>query len=97
MATTQFGFDARARYIDKMTNRMALMFPGEPFTGVPSTTYWDLGVDYNFARNFTFRLGVLNALDQKPRTYSPNVQSGTDPSTYDVIGRRLMVQAQAKF
>jgi outer membrane receptor protein involved in Fe transport len=92
-----FGFDARARYIDKMTNRMALMFPGEVFTGVPSTTYWDLGADYNFAKNFTFRIGVLNALDQKPRTYAPNVQSGTDPSTYDVIGRRLMVQAQAKF
>ena len=92
-----FAFDARARYIDKMENRMSLFFPGEPFGGVPATTYWDLGAGYTYAKNFTVRLGLVNAFDQKPRTYSPNVQSGTDPSTYDVIGRRLLAQAQFKF
>lgn len=92
-----FAFDVRTRYIDKMKNRMSVIFPGESFTGVQATTYWDLGVNYTYAKTYTLRLGVLNALDQKPRTYSPNVQSGTDPSTYDVIGRRLLAQAQFKF
>lgn len=90
-------FDVRARYIDKMTNRMAVIFPGESFTGVPATTYWDVGANWNLMKLLTLRIGVVNALDQKPRTYSPNVQSGTDPSTYDVVGRRLMAQATLKF
>jgi iron complex outermembrane recepter protein len=86
-------FDARMRYIDGMTNRMSKLFPGEQsFTGVPSTTYWDFGTSWEATKNFTLRVGVNNAFDQKPRTYAPNVQSGTDPSTYDVIGRRFFVQ-----
>ena len=92
-----FSFDARARYIDKMKNRMELMFPGEPFGRVAATTYWDLGAGYTYAKFLTFRVGLQNALDQKPRTYRPNVQSGTDPSTYDVIGRRLLAQMNFKF
>jgi outer membrane receptor protein involved in Fe transport len=52
---------------------------------------------YTYAKNYSIRVGLLNALDQKPRIYEPNVQSGTDPSTYDVVGRRLMAQAQLKF
>jgi iron complex outermembrane recepter protein len=92
-----FSFDARARYIDKMENRMAILFPGERFGGVPATTYWDIGMGYTYSKVFTIRLGLVNALDQKPRTYTPNVQSGTDPSTYDVVGRRYLAQAQLKF
>jgi iron complex outermembrane recepter protein len=88
-----FGFDARMRYIDGMENRMSKLFPGEQsFTGTPSTTYWDFGGSWEATKNFTLRVGVNNAFDQKPRTYAPNVQSGTDPSTYDVIGRRFFVQ-----
>ena len=92
-----FTFDARARFIDKMSNRMGQLYPGEAFTGVPATTYWDLGVGYAFSKIMNFRVGVINALDQKPRLYSPNQQSGTDPSTYDVVGRKLLAQATFKF
>ena len=45
----------------------------------------------------TFRVGVNNAFDRQPEQYRPNVQSGTDPSLYDVIGRRGYVQARLKF
>ena len=89
--------DVRMRFIDKMSNRMGAIFPGESFTGVPSTTYWDLGFGWRYEKMLNIRIGLLNAVDQKPRTYSPNVQSGTDPSTYDVIGRRLLVQMNFKF
>jgi outer membrane receptor protein involved in Fe transport len=93
-----YAVDGRVRYIDKMKNRMAVIFPGETeFTGVPSTYYWDFGATWEVAKYATLRVGVNNAFDQKPRTYRPNVQSGTDPSTYDVIGRRFFVQAQMRF
>lgn len=93
----QFGFDARVRFIDKMQNRMEIIFPGEKFTGVPSTYYWDFGATWDVTKYATVRVGVNNAFDQKPRVYQPNVQSGTDPSTYDVIGRRFFIQAQMRF
>ena len=38
-----------------------------------------------------------NVTDQDPRTYSPNVQSGTDPSTYDIYGRRYFAQTKIRF
>ena len=45
----------------------------------------------------TFRVGLNNAFDKQPPTYAPNVQSGTDPSLYDVIGRRAYVSARLRF
>lgn len=91
------GVDLRMRYIGAMTNRMAKLFPGEALTGVPSTTYWDLGASYDITKSISVRGGINNLLDQKPRMYEPNVQSGTDPSTYDVIGRRYFVSANFSF
>lgn len=93
-----FAFDARMRYIDKMKNMMSLYFPGETeFEGVPHITYWDFGVNWEFLKNSMLRIGMNNAFDKKPPVYRPNVQSGTDPSTYDVIGRRIFAQAIFRF
>jgi len=93
-----FGFDVRMRYIDAMKNHQSVVFPGEQsFTGVPAITYWDLGASWQLYKAMSLRVGLNNALDKKPPLYSPNVQSGTDPSTYDVIGRRVMAQLSAKF
>ncbi len=102
--TLNLGYDfgaldvnARYRYFSAMTNRMEKMFPGEKFTGTPATGYLDLGVGYEFAKGMSLSVGVNNALDQQPRTYQPNVQSGTDPSTFDVIGRRYYLRANLQF
>lgn len=89
--------DARYRWFSKMENRMAKMFPGEKFTGTQATGYLDVGVTGDIGKAFQVRVGINNLLDQEPRTYAPNVQSGTDPSTFDVIGRRLFLQGTAKF
>ena len=89
--------DTRYRYFTAMSNRMALNFPGEKFTGTAATGYLDLGASATVMKVLTLRLGVNNVLDQQARTYAPNVQSGTDPSSFDVIGRRLFLQATAKF
>jgi outer membrane receptor protein involved in Fe transport len=81
-----------SRYIDSMVNS-ATVTGGSPITntGVPATWYFDLIGRYEVTGNLTIRAGVNNLADQKPRLYSPNVQANTDPSLYDVLGRRYYV------
>ena len=81
-----------ARYIDAMVNA-ATVTGGSPITntGVPATWYYDLIGRYEITGNLTIRAGVNNLSDQQPRLYSPNVQANTDPSLYDVLGRRYYV------
>lgn len=86
----------RVRYIDEMENRAARQYIGETFSGPESVWYFDFALQGQ-VENMTLRLGVNNAFDRQPPTYAPNVQSGTDPSTYDVIGRRAYVSARLKF
>jgi outer membrane receptor for ferrienterochelin and colicin len=40
--------------------------------------------------------GVLNLFDRGPEIYSPAVDANTDPSTYDVIGRRYWVGVKVR-
>ena len=91
-----FTFETRLRYIHSMKSRASLQFPGETFSGPKSMIYTDVAVQADI-RNIQLRLGVNNLFDLDPPSYAPNVQSGTDPSTYDVIGRRAYVQARLKF
>lgn len=91
-------FDTRVRYIDAMKNRAEVIFPGETsFTGTPSVVYVDAAVQAEFEEHLTLRLGMTNLFDKQPPVYAPNVQSGTDPSVFDVIGRRAYIQARLRF
>jgi iron complex outermembrane receptor protein len=92
-----FAFTARLRWIDSMENRASVQFPGETFKGVPSVTYVDTAVSWQFMEKSVLRIGVNNVTDKQPPSYAPNVQSGTDPSTYDVIGRRIFGQIVVGF
>jgi outer membrane receptor protein involved in Fe transport len=47
--------------------------------------------------NVELRLGVNNVFNKEAETYNPNVQSGTDPSTYDVVGRRVFGALRLRF
>ena len=90
--------DARARYISAMDNRLSVEFPGETqFTGPDAVWYFDLSGTYALTDNVEFRLGVNNVFDKQAETYKPNVQSGTDPSTYDVVGRRVFGGVKLRF
>ncbi len=91
-----FTFSSRIRYIDAMKNRAAVQFVGENFTGPGTVWYFDFAGEVTIDK-VTLRAGLNNAFDKKPPSYAPNVQSGTDPSTYDVIGRRAYVSARLKF
>ena len=93
-----FSFDLRVNYIDEMENRQRLQFPGETSqTGVDAIWYFDIAGAYTWRDSFTFRVGLENATNEDPETYAPNVQSGTDPSLYDVIGRRIYGQFEMRF
>lgn len=92
-----FTFNARGRYIGEMRNRLEIEFPGEKFTGPDSMWYWDLSGDWAMTDSVAFKLGVNNVFDEQPQVYAPNVQSGTDPSTYDVVGRRVFGQVRLRF
>lgn len=89
---------SRIRYIHSMKNRMSRIYVGEEsFTGTPTVLYFDFGAQFRFDDSYSLNIGLNNAFDKKPPQYRPNVQSGTDPSLFDVIGRRFYVQAAVKF
>ncbi|WP_421934918.1 TonB-dependent receptor domain-containing protein [Phenylobacterium sp.] len=93
-----FKFDARARYIAAMENRLNIEFPGETeFTGPDAVWYLDLAGTWAMTDNVEFKLGVNNVFNKEAETYAPNVQSGTDPSTYDVVGRRVFGGVKLRF
>ncbi len=89
---------ATARYIDSMIHANVVT-GSSPLsnTGVDATWYVDLAGTYNFTDRLTFRLGVVNLTNQEPRLYTPNVQANTDPSTYDVLGRRYFAGVKMRF
>lgn len=89
-------WDTRVRYIDGMKNRAAVQFEGETFGGTGAAVYVDTAIQATVDDKYTFRFGVNNLFDRQPELYAPNVQSGTDPSLYDVIGRRFYVQVGLK-
>ena len=59
--------------------------------------YFDLNGTWTINDTVVLRAGVNNLTDEDPRVYSPGVQANTDPSTYDVLGRRYYVGMTARF
>lgn len=80
------------RYIDSM-GHANVVTGGSPTanTGVDAVTYWDLSASFDLTEQLTVRATVNNLFDEDPQLYSPNVQANTDPSLYDVLGRRFFV------
>jgi outer membrane receptor protein involved in Fe transport len=87
---------SRIRYIGSMDNRLSVQFPGEASSGPGAVTYFDFVATARIEQ-ITLRIGMNNAFNRLPPQYKPNVQSGTDPSLYDVVGRRMFVSAGLKF
>lgn len=59
--------------------------------------YFDLLGTWEVNERVVLRAGVNNLTDQDPQTWSPGIQANTDPSTYDILGRRYFVGLTAKF
>lgn len=90
-----FSLTATARYIDEMSHSNLVI--GSTGTGVESVWYFDLRGTWDVNDTVSLRAGVNNVLDEEPQLYTPNIQSNTDPSTYDVLGRRYYVGLTARF
>jgi hypothetical protein len=45
----------------------------------------------------SLRAGVNNLTDEQPPVYAPAIAANTDPSTYDLVGRRYYVGLMARF
>jgi iron complex outermembrane recepter protein len=84
-------FNANTRYISSMTHNAFVTNPNANATGVDATWYLDLSATFDVTDQLTLRAGVNNVAGQKPRIYSPAIQANTDPSLYDILGRRYFV------
>ncbi len=111
-ATLQIGWQVadvdltwNLRYVDGMraVNTDALRSPAtgtaRPFT--PAITYHRLTAAWSGWRGLSVLIGVDNLTDEDPPVYTngtqAGIQSNTDPSTYDVLGRRWFVNARYAF
>jgi outer membrane receptor protein involved in Fe transport len=87
---------AQWRYIDGMRDRDETA----DFT-VPSHDYIDLYTEYAFQQGaldgLIIRAGVENLTDQDPPLLPSWVQANTDPSQYDVLGRRYLLSLSYRF
>jgi iron complex outermembrane recepter protein len=90
-----WSFGARVRYVNTLTDQAVRTFD------LPSITYIDASARYevpeSLMKGLVFRLGVTNLADKEPILYPTFVQSNTDPSTYDVLGRRYSFSAAYSF
>ncbi|RIX27038.1 TonB-dependent receptor domain-containing protein [Sphingomonas edaphi] len=61
-----------------------------------SRHYFDAGVTFDVAKRFQLTVGVNNLFDTQPSLVgSQQVQANTDPSLYDVLGRRYFASVRA--
>ena len=99
----QFRYNARfVGSMDAVNNDVLLSTPTvgtKPFT--PTYLYHDLTSRWVINDTFGLTLGVTNIANKAPPVYTTDsqagIQSNTDPSTYDVLGRRYFLSGTAKF
>ncbi len=104
-SVSSFLFRYNLRWIDAMrvVNNDALL--SAPTVGlkpwVPNYFYHDVTARWAPNDTWEVQLGVNNIADKAPPTYTTDaqvgIQSNTDPSTYDVLGRRAFLTVGMKF
>jgi iron complex outermembrane receptor protein len=100
-----FLFRYNVRWIDNMrvVNNDALF--SSPTVGakpwVPNYFYHDVTAKWAPSETWEVTLGINNIANKAPPTYTTDAQTGiqsnTDPSTYDVLGRRAFMTVAVKF
>lgn len=98
-------FRYNARFYDRMdavNNDVTLSRPSsgvKPYT--PTYLYHDVTARWVITDTYGVTVGVTNIADKAPPVYTTDAQAGiqtnTDPSTYDVLGRRFFLSGTAKF
>ena len=72
-----------------------------PAFKVPQVDYFDLSANYDFSSGFLdglrIGIGVENVTDEDPPIFPSYIQANTDPSQYDVFGRRYYASLRYSF
>ncbi len=88
----------RWSYTDAMKDVSLVGAPaGSTAVNAPSVSYFDLFLRWKINDTFEFRFGVNNIADKQPPFFSSAPQANTDPSSYDVYGRRYFGAIRARF
>ena len=107
LTTTWNSGDFSVRYNLRWIDSMDVVNNNAQFTrstglapSVSSYTYHDLSGRWSNDK-FSVILGIANLTDKDPPIYTTNAQAGiqsnTDPSTYDVLGRRYFLELSTRF
>jgi iron complex outermembrane receptor protein len=89
------GVGAAWRYVDAMHDADGPGFGWD--YRVPSRHYYDLFAEGDFASfGLTLRAGVENLADEQPPLIPSWTGANTEPSQYDVLGRRFYVSASVR-
>jgi iron complex outermembrane recepter protein len=84
------------RWVDSMRSRL---FPDSP--GIDAYDVFDLFARYEVGTGvlagLTLRLGIENLTDEDPPLFAGYMQANTDPSQYDVLGRRYFASLSYRF
>ena len=86
-----FGLGARWRYqgeVENFNNRANV---------IDAIHYFDLNGSWAVNDTVSLRAGVNNITDELAPVYAPAIASNTDPSSYDLLGRRYYVGLTARF
>lgn len=91
-----FGIGMRWRYQGPLDDISAITTPAAQQVGVPAYNLFDLFGTLNVTKDIQFRGGITNLFD-KNIPFVASSQNGTDPGTYDVVGRSFYVGAKFSF
>lgn len=86
-----FSLGLRWRYqgsVENFNNRQQVL---------DAVNYFDVNSSWKLNEMLTLRGGVNNLTDRQPRVYSPSIAANTDPSSYDLVGRRYFIGLTARF
>ncbi len=85
------------RYIDAMKDRSLVGGGAATAVSPSSVSYLDFDARWIVNETIELRVGGTNLTDKDPPPYTSAVSMNTDPSTYDVLGRRFYVGLRARF
>jgi outer membrane receptor protein involved in Fe transport len=89
--------NVRWRYIDKMIDQSCIGRSTCTAVSPGSFSYFDITGDWKINDNYELSAGVNNVEDKQPPFFTSFIQANTDPSTYDVLGRRYYIGFRARF
>lgn len=91
-----FGVGLRWRFQNKLRDISAVTSPAAEQVGVKAYNLFDLFSTVDVTENFQLRGGITNLFD-KGIPYVASSQNGTDPGTYDMVGRSFYIGAKFNF